>query len=484
VSIPTPQVDTGSIGPILALAVTAMVLMVLAVTSRRGSGGLFAAVSLIGLAVAGLLLIPLATSPRVAFSGLVIVDALYAAFAGMVLLGAALTVLAAPGYLQREGLIPGEFLALVIFSTSGALILLTAHDLVVALLGVETMTIALYVLAGYARGRLSSEESALKYFLNGAFSFGFLLYGTALVFGATGSTEYSAIASALQTRASNPMVLVGLGLLLVGLAFKLSLAPFHMWTPDVYQGAPTVVTAFMAAATKAAVFGALLRLLTEALPSARHDWAVVLWALAILSMVVGNVAALAQRDVKRLLAYSSVSQAGYVLVAIVAANRLGASGVAYYVVAYVLMTVGAFAVVVAVSRAGDAGTEIEAFAGLGRRSPWLAAAMALFMFSLIGVPPTAGFLAKFNVLAAAVQAGYVDLAVIGALTSALGAFYYLRVIVTMYGRAPAEDAAPIEPVPAALAVALIVAAFGVIQMGVLPVFPLDASQVAAAALAR
>jgi len=483
VSIPAPEVDSAAIGPILALAIAAMVVMVLAVTRWRQQGWLIAGVALVGVFVAAVMLVPLAASPRVAFSGLVIADPLYAVFAGMVLLSAALTALAAPGYLRRENLAPGEFMALVLFSTSGALILLTAHDLVVALLGVETMTIALYVLAGYARGRLSSEESALKYFLNGTFAFGFLLYGTALLFGATGSTQYSAIAAALQTRASNPMVLVGLGLLLVGIAFKLSLAPFHMWTPDVYQGAPTVATAFMAAATKAAVFGALLRLVTEALPSSRNDWAAVLWALAILSMVVGNVAALAQRDVKRLLAYSSIAQAGYVLVAIVAANRLGVSGVAYYVLAYVLMTVGAFAVVVAVARAGDTGTDLEAFVGLSRRAPGLAAAMAVFMFSLIGVPPTSGFVAKFGVLTAAVQAGYVDLAVIGALTSALGAFYYLRVVFMMYGRAPAEGEPPIAPVPAALTVALVVTAIGVIQLGVFPIFPLDATQ-AAAALGR
>jgi NADH-quinone oxidoreductase subunit N len=268
---------------------------------------------------------------------------------------------------------------------------------------------------------------------------------------------------------ATPLLLVGVGLLLVGFAFKLSFVPFHMWTPDVYEGAPTAVTAFMSVGTKAAVFGALLRLVTEALPAVRPGWASVLWALALLTMILGNVAAITQRNVKRMLAYSSIAQAGYILVALVAADRLGISGVLFYVAAYAFMSLGAFAVVVAVSREGDRRVEVSDYAGLGSSNPLLAAAMTLFMLSLAGVPPTAGFLAKLYVFTAAIQAGYADLAVVGALTSAVATFYYLWVVVQMYMRPPSAEL-KLQPirVPASLVAMLAVAAFFTLQLGILP----------------
>jgi NADH-quinone oxidoreductase subunit N len=301
-----------------------------------------------------------------------------------------------------------------------------------------------------------------------------LVYGSALMYGATGSTQFGAIAKALQNSDTlhNPLLLIASALILVGFAFKLSFVPFHMWTPDVYEGAPTSVTAFMAVGTKAAVFAALLRILTEALPGLRPDWQNVLWTLAILSMVLGNVAAVIQRNVKRMLAYSSIAQAGYMLVAVVAANQLGKSALMFYVAAYAVMNLGAFAVIQVLSGKDDEMTNLSSFAGLATRNPLLAAAMAIFMLSLAGIPPTAGFMAKLYVFSAAVQGGYSDLAIIGVLTSAVATFYYLKLIVAMYMR-PSEDGALAIRVPASLGLVLVVAVLLTIQMGVLPSFPLS-----------
>jgi NADH-quinone oxidoreductase subunit N len=341
---------------------------------------------------------------------------------------------------------------------------------------------SLYVLAGYARERLTSEEAAVKYFLLGSFSLGLLVYGTALMFGATGSTRFTDIAQALQQAnlLRDPLLLAASALILVGFGFKLSLVPFHMWTPDVYEGSPTSITAFMSVGTKAAVFAALLRFLSEALPALRGDWSVVLWALAILTMVLGNFAAVLQRNVKRMLAYSSVAQAGYMLVAVVAAGTLGRDALLFYVAAYAVMNIGAFAVIQVLSGRDDQSTDLDRFDGLASRSPLLAAAMAVFMLSLAGIPPTAGFMAKLYVFSAAVQGGYVELAIIGVLTSAVATFYYLKLIVAMYMR-PAEAGSESLRVPASLALVLAVAIVLTIQMGILPSFPLSAAHAVLAA---
>ena len=464
-----PTVDLSVVAPIAAVALTAMLLMILSLFVPRERSSVLAGVSLLGLALALAADFAVWGTPRDSFGGAIVADGLFVLFGAVAIVVAGLTVLLSSSYLAREGLVPGEYYALVLFSTVGSLILVAARDLIVVLLGLEVLSLSLYVLAGYARGRLASEEAALKYFLLGAFSFGFLVYGSALVYGATGSTGFARIAAAVAKTGATPLLLVGVGLLLVGFAFKLSFVPFHMWTPDVYEGAPTAVTAFMSVGTKAAVFGALLRLITEALPAVRPGWASVLWALALLTMILGNVAAITQRNVKRMLAYSSIAQAGYILVALVAADRLGVSGVLFYVAAYAFMSLGAFAVVVAVSRKGDRRVEVSDYAGLGSSNPLLAAAMTLFMLSLAGVPPTAGFLAKLYVFTAAIQAGYADLAVVGALTSAVATFYYLWVVVQMYMRPPSAEL-KLQPirVPASLVAMLAVAAFFTLQLGILP----------------
>lgn len=463
--------------PLVIVSVTAMVVLIVGLFVRHEQSPVLAAISLIGIGVAIVATIALWGQNRVAFSGAVVADS-YFVFFGAVCLGiVALTIILSSEFVTRENFSAAEYYALLLFTGAGMLVLSSARDLIVLLIGLEILSISLYVLAGFARERLTSEEAAIKYFLLGAFSLSFLVYGTALMYGATGSTRFVAIAVALQTGGilQNPLLLAACGLILVGFAFKLSLVPFHMWTPDVYEGAPTSITAFMSVGTKAAVFAALLRLLTEALPAIRGDWVDVLWGISILSMVLGNFAAVTQRNVKRMLAYSSVAQAGYMLIAVIAAGTAGRDALMFYVAAYAVTNLGAFAVVQGLSGKTDEDTNMLDFDGLGSRSPMLAAAMAIFMLSLAGIPATAGFMAKLYVFSAAIQGGYLDLAIIGVLTSAIATFYYLKLIVAMYMR-PSGESAPAVRVPLSLGLIIVVTLIFTIQMGVLPSFPLHAAQ--------
>ncbi len=474
-----PPIDLLAILPLVIVSATAMVVLIVGLFVPREQGGALGAISLVGVGAAIVAIVSLWGQNRSAFSGAVVADSFFVFFGAVTLAIVALIVVLSAEFVTREDFSAGEYYTLVLFSSAGMLILAGSRDLIALLIGLEILSMSLYVLAGYARERLTSEEAAIKYFLLGSFSLGLLVYGTALMFGATGSTQFGAIAQALQRPdvLRDPLLLAASALLLVGFAFKLSIVPFHMWTPDVYEGAPTSITAFMSVGTKAAVFAALLRLLTEALPSLRGDWVVVLWALAILTMILGNVAAVVQPNVKRMLAYSSIAQAGYMLVAVVASGTLGRDALMYYVAAYAVMNIGAFAVIQVLSGKDDQSTYLGSFDGLASRNPLLAGAMAVFMLSLAGIPPTAGFMAKLYVFSAAVQAGYVDLAIIGVLTSAVATFYYLKLIVAMYMR-PAESGAPMLRVPASLALVLVVAIILTLQMGIIPGFPLNAAHAA------
>ncbi|MCL5676966.1 MAG: NADH-quinone oxidoreductase subunit N, partial [Firmicutes bacterium] len=436
--------------------------------SKKEQGGLLAALTLVGLAVGIAVTLLSWGSNRAAFGRMLAIDDFYVFFATLSMAVAGLAVLLSATYLDRTGLAHAEYYGLLLFGASGMLVMVAATNLVVLLIGLELLSLSLYVLAGFARARLTSEEAALKYFLLGSFAVGVLIYGTALVYGATGTLDYAGIAQAVKgQRELSPMLLLGLGLVLVGFAFKLSLAPFHMWAPDVYEGAPTPVTAYMAVGTKAVVFAALLRLLTSAFPAAQPEWATILSALAVLTMVVGNVAAVVQSNLKRLLAYSSIAHAGYILMAVVAGGKAGTDAVLFYLVAYTVMNFGAFAVLVAVGEGREEKLSLEDYTGLARRSPWLAAAMALFMLSLAGVPPTAGFLAKLYVFSAALQGGYLWLAVVGIATSIVALYYYLKVVVAMYMAEPVAGRA--GPIPTgSMAVVVVVAAFFTLQLGVLP----------------
>jgi NADH-quinone oxidoreductase subunit N len=338
------------------------------------------------------------------------------------------------------GLERGEYYTLLLFSVTGMMLMAQAADLIVVFLALELLSIPLYVLAAFARPKIESEEAGLKYFLLGAFATGFIVYGTALVFGASGSTSLAAIVAAASSGSANLLLLaIGSALILVGLGFKVAVVPFHMWTPDVYQGAPSAVTAFMSSGAKIAGFAALLRVFATAFPSIASDMTGIFWAVSALTMILGNLIAISQTNIKRLLAYSSIAHAGYILMAFVPYGNPDVRDVSiaaglFYLVAYAITNFGAWGVVIALEKAEGRGLEVADYAGLARKHPALAAAMAVFMLSLIGLPPTIGLVGKFYLFRAVIAGGFTGLAIIGVLTSLISAYYYLRVVVIMYMR--------------------------------------------------
>ena len=366
-------------------------------------------------------------------------------FVDMIILASAVvTVAISPGYLNRRGLHHGEYYALILGAVAGMMILAGAASLMVIFLGIELLSIALYILSGFARTEERSQEAGIKYLLLGAFASGFLLYGMALIYGETGHTQLALIQASLQASrgtAQDPLFLVGVVLLFIGLAFKISAAPFHTWTPDVYQGAPVSVTAFMSVATKVAAFAAIIRVYSSTLYLSNDKWGGIVSFIAIISMVIGNLGALTQTSVKRVLAYSGIAQAGYILIGVVSIDPLGTVGALYYLATYAAMNLGAFAVITIMSNRGEDVDSYDSIRGLFFRRPYVACAMALFLFSLGGFPPTAGFIAKFLVFSAAVHSGNIGLAFWGIATSALSVFYYLRIGLLMFSRPRDGEAA-------------------------------------------
>jgi NADH-quinone oxidoreductase subunit N len=462
-----------AIGPELALVGAAAALLLfdsLAPGENHRSLALF---SLAGLAAAAAYSIFLWTwaerpdTPAAALGGMVAVDR-YSVFLRLVLLAvAALGVALAYHYLDRADEVRGEYYSLLLFATAGMTLFVSAADLILSFLALEILSLALYLMTGFSFRRLASSEASMKYFLLGAFSSAFFLYGIALLYGASGSTNLAQIATGLAGEGgSMGLALAAAGLLGVGFAFKVGAVPFHMWTPDAYQGAPTCVTAFMSAATKVAAFGAFIRVFDVALSPLVRDWRPFVWVLAALSMVVGSVVAIAQTDVKRMLAYSSVAHAGFILVGLAAGSQQGIQGAMFYLVAYAVMILGAFGVAMVVSVRGESNTALASYAGLARRSPFLAAMLALFLLSLAGIPPAAGFIAKVAVFAAAVQAGYWELVLIAVIASVVAAFFYIRVIVLMYMRDPEE--VPVPERTSLIRVAVGAPAFLTLLFGVAP----------------
>ncbi len=435
-----PNINFSVILPLLVLTVWACLLLLADLfIPRKGITALLAAV---GLAVSLGITLAQIGHPAVIynFNNMVTLDGFSTFVDALLLLTGLLGVALAYGYVKRMGIERGEYYPLLLFSLAGMMLMAQAADLIIVFLALEMLSIPLYVLAAFARPQVDSEEAGLKYFLLGAFSTGFVVYGIALVFGATGSTGLQAIIDAAASGTSNTLLLtIGSGLILVGFGFKVAAVPFHMWTPDVYQGAPSAVTAFMAAGAKIAGFAALLRVFALAFPSLASGLTPVLAVLSGLTMIVGNLVAIAQTNIKRMLAYSSIAHAGYILMAFVPFGQPGvlpdsiAAGL-FYLVAYSVTNFGAWAVVIALERSEGRGLEIADYAGLGRKVPALAAAMTVFMLSLTGVPPTLGFVGKFYLFRAAIAGQYYLLAVIGVLTSLISAYYYLRVVVMMYMR--------------------------------------------------
>ena len=465
------QIDFFGIGPQLVIVVTALLVLATDMTMPNETPrSRLAILGLLGLAVAFWWSIALWGRNTPIFSGMVVVDNFALFFNFLLLITCALTLLLSMNYVKVHGMDRGEYYALLLLATMGMMLMAASTDLVTIFISLEIFSLALYVLSGFARNKAVSRESALKYFLLGAFASAFMLYGIALIYGAIGKTNLGAIGEALASQEAllrNPLLLAGTGLLTVGLGFKVSVVPFHVWTPDVYEGAPTSVTAFMSVATKAAGFAAFLRVFLYALSGLKADWDVLLWILAVLTMIAGNVIAVSQTNIKRMLAYSSIAHAGYVLVALVAGGSAGNSSALFYLMAYVFMNLGAFGIVLLLGRAGEEKVEISDYAGLGYRHPILGASMTLFLLSLGGIPPMVGFVGKLYIFNAAVQSGYVSLAIIGVLTSVVSVFYYLRVVVMMYMRSPEGEAVPVSLSPAA-AIALIVALIGTIGLGITP----------------
>jgi NADH-quinone oxidoreductase subunit N len=414
-------------------------------------------------------------NPGPAFSGLVAADPFSIFFSHLVGLVAVLVILAGAPYLDRERLADAEFYALVLFATAGMGVLASAQELLTAFIGLELSSISSYILAGYRRDTLKSGESSMKYFLLGSFATAFFLYGIALVYGVTGTTNLLRMDAADPT---STMLKLGLALILIGLGFKVAAAPFQIWTPDVYEGAPTPVTALFSAGPKAAAFALLLRIFAD-VHAATQFWFWAFWILAVLTMFAGNLGALLQTNVKRLLAYSSIAHAGYILVAFAAVTNLvdteiGASpayaAVLFYLLTYALVKVGAFTIVSQFGGAGEKHLSIDDYAGLGERQPVVAAVLSLFLLSLLGLPVTAGFLGKFYIFKAAVDSHLIWLAVIMAINSVIGAYYYIRLIVIMYMREPSAEIAASLPTrfPLSVNVVLAIAAFGTIFLGLLP----------------
>jgi NADH-quinone oxidoreductase subunit N len=406
-------------------------------------------------------------SAGTAFGGMILAGG-YASFFGMLILCAGiLTFLLASDYLRKEGVEYPEFYVMVLFAVSGMMLMSAAADLIIVFLGLEVMSVSLYVLAGFMRRREKSIEASLKYFLLGAFATGFLLYGIALIYGTMGTTDLAGIASRFASAPPPSLFWVGAGLLLGGFAFKVGAVPFHMWVPDVYEGSPTPVSGIMSTGGKAAAFAAFLLVFVKSLGGGGAKVQTLLAIFAALSMVTGAVIAIAQKNLKRMLAYSSIAHAGYMLTGLAAANQLGESGVLYYLVAYTFMNIGTFGVISLIEQAEEKRLEFSDYAGLGLRQPFLGIVMSIFLFSLAGIPPLAGFFGKYYVFAAAVDAHMTWLAIVGVLASVVSVYYYLRVVVFMYFHEGPEGAEVIS-VPLLGSVALLLSAAGVVGIGVFP----------------
>ena len=470
--------------PAIQVLLTALVVLLRDLfIEEHETKGYLALISLIGIGLAAGEAVALWGAQESAFNDTVMLDNFALFFSLIFLLVAALTILSSIHYVRMAAIHEGEFYALILFATLGMILMAAANDLLVFFLGLETMSVAVYVLTGMWRSSARSSEAAMKYFLMGAFATGFLLYGIAFIYGATGSTNLNAIADFLVEQPSDwPLYLIGGGfLLLIGFAFKVGAVPFHFWVPDVYDGAPTPVAGFMSVAVKAAAFAAWVRILTHKLSPLDSDWVFPLWIIAIATMTFGNLLAIGQSSVKRMLAYSSIAHAGYLLIAVVVGEEWGGMPLLFYAAAYAFMTFGAFAVLSSMAESDDPRESYRDLAGLGFKRPLLGFAMSLFMLSLAGFPPLAGFVGKFYVFRSAVLAGYLGLAIIGVLNSLLSVVYYLRVIVAMYMEEGGAEGASFRQAPYVY-VAIILAVIGTIYLGVLPAVALNWSHVAFSSL--
>ncbi len=454
--------------PVVCVALAGLFAMLAEAFRSKGEKMPIGGLAIIGLLGAGFASVLLWDRNASSF-GVVTADN-FALFVNLILVVVGiLTVLFSSETIERDGLPMGEYYALILFAIVGMMLMAQSNDLLLMFLALETMSIAVYVLTGLRRDQANATEAAFKYFLLGAFASSFFLYGIAFIYGVTGTThlERAGAAIAAQSMADSPMLLIAVGLLIVGFAFKVAAVPFHMWSPDAYEGAPSVVTGFMSTGVKAAAVAAFARVFLSALGPLADDWTPVLWVIAVLTMVVGTVVGVSQTSIKRMLAYSSIAHAGYLLVAIIAANDIGKASLLFYLASYAVTNVAAFGIIALLGSRDSANDELRDYAGLAHTHPALAALMTVFLLSLGGFPPTAGFIAKWYTFSAAVTEGYYGLAIIGMLSSVVSVYFYLRIVVMMY--MTERDARPVPPPVSRLAMAgLVVSMLAVIYLGVLP----------------
>ncbi len=447
------------------LIMTALALLVMLVDLFVRKKEVMAVLSIAGVAIVGISLIG---SQGETFGTMFISDGYSTFFKLIFFVNVILSILISIKYISIERANFGEYYSLILFSTIGMMIMASAGDLIILYLGLELMALSTYILAGFIRHDIKSNEAALKYFLLGAFSSGFLLYGISLVYGLTGTTDLKAIAAFISERGlyDNPALLLSIAFLVVAFGFKIAAAPFHMWAPDVYEGAPTSITAFMSVGPKAAGFAVIGRVFLVAFASVKVDWVTILVPISILTMAVGNIVALSQTNIKRMLAYSSIAHAGYALLGIIAANNEGLASMMNYLMIYAFMNIGAFAIIIMLRSEGFKGDSISDYEGLSKTHPWAAALMLIFMFSLTGIPPTAGFIGKLYIFMAAINAGYTWLVIIAVIFSAISAYFYLRIVMYMYMRDPKVSVQLTTSFPQGVVLAVTTAA--VLIIGVFP----------------
>jgi NADH-quinone oxidoreductase subunit N len=457
--------DILNILPIIIVTVTALIILILEISIKKAEPFVYVVslIGLIGAAVSGIQLFP---SRETAFFDMVNVGG-YASFFHIVfILITFLTFLISRQYIERIGIYHSEYYAMILFSLVGMMLIASSRDLLMLFIGIELMSVSFYVLAGFLRERLSSNESALKYFLLGAFATGFLIYGIALIYGASGTTNLIAIAGEMDLLTGSTLFWIGVAMLVMGFSFKVASVPFHMWAPDVYEGAPTTVTAYMSTAGKAAAFSGFMLVVLFSFGGGTEKLRDLFAILATASMALGNIVAISQTNIKRMLAYSSIAHAGYMLIGFAAGSELGMSGIMFYLIAYGFMNVGAFGILSMVESAEGGNLSFDDYKGFASRRPLLAVLMAVFMFSLSGIPPFAGFFGKYYIFLAAIQEGYTWLAIAGVLASIVGVYYYIRVVVYMYFY---DGEVILEAEPSRIGVfALILSAYAVLHIGVLP----------------
>ena len=456
-------------GPEIILIIGACVALMLSLVPHPRQDQLLAGVSVFMILLAAGMSYALSDFPQTAYAGMFVVDDFSTFFKVILYLGTTLTVLMSGKYLIKEGVFQGEYYALLLFALVGTMIMVSSTDLLLIYLGLELQALSIYVLTGFLKTDVRSNEASLKYIILGAFSSGIILYGMSLFYGLTGTTNLRDMATALSTLdLSDPMLILATLFMLVGLLFKVGAVPFHMWVPDIYEGAPSPITAYMSVASKAAAFAVIMRIFMQDLAVLQPIWILNITGIAVLTMAVGSFVALVQKNIKRMLAYSSIAHAGFLMLGLVAGGRDGMASIMLYLLVYTFMTIGIFAVIILLNKGVRLGEPIEDFSGLAKTHPGLAFMSLIFLFSLAGIPPTGGFFAKFYVLTALVDKGHVVLAVVAVLLSAVSAWFYIRIIMLMYVQPPAPtQAAEIQLTPS-IRIVLLIATVGTLLTGLLP----------------